>query len=424
MLVLFDRKINSTLHRVTMTCDPDELARAMYMMSTNATVHIGITLSAIVVFIATSHVCRQIRKDLAQLTVIVIGAGPIGLTAALLALRCKRVTKLIIYEEESRARLEKRSYQIAIQPQHVSFLRGCGVDFDNLEGLWEDGCFYTRVGIYLGYIINILQLYKKPVDFNFSTKFSRDLSACVDSISGRKLAICCDGRNGLASRVLGLSDESIHHSTGVYGALAAIEKNNETYVPKSEIRVHNVGFDLSAYNSAAYEDEGKSKFNLKIFGNSTCRFLALAINKTDSNVVKTLRTVLDKSMMRNIFLKCFNTYKRADEASISDSFCLHHMRFSPRLYEIKLSQRAEIAAYIADCDLFVITEGEASRSYNFNTGLDINAGFKGLVSLRSFVDQITLADTEYNITKTLVWKMDHSEKICKDLIKHGLKEYM
>ena len=73
-------------------------------------------------------------------------------------------------------------------------------------------------------------------------------------------------------------------------------------------------------------------------------------------------------MMRNIFLKCFNTYKGSDEASISDSYCLNNMKFSPRLSEIKLSQRMESVAYIADCDLFVITEGEASRSYNFNTG--------------------------------------------------------
>ena len=76
-------------------------------------------------------------------------------------------------------------------------------------------------------------------------------------------------------------------------------------------------------------------------------------------------------MMRNVFLKCFNTYKRSEEGSISDSYCLNNMKFSPRLFEIKLSQRAESVAYISDCDLFIITEGEASRFLNFNTGKSV-----------------------------------------------------
>ena len=72
--------------------------------------------------------------------------------------------------------------------------------------------------------------------------------------------------------------------------------------------------------------------------------------------------------MRNIFLKCYNTYKRSNETCISDSYCLNNMKFSPRLYEIKLLQRVETAAYIADCDMFVTCEGEAARSYNYSTG--------------------------------------------------------
>jgi hypothetical protein len=82
-----------------------------------------------------------------------------------------------------------------------------------------------------------------------------------------------------------------------------------------------------------------------------------------------LKQRLHLQLMRNIFLKCFNTYKLSDEASISDSYCLNNMKFSPRLYEIKLSQKIENVVYIEDCDLFIITEGDASRSCNFNTGI-------------------------------------------------------
>ena len=75
-------------------------------------------------------------------------------------------------------------------------------------------------------------------------------------------------------------------------------------------------------------------------------------------------------MMRNIFLKCFNTYKSDSESSLSDSFALKHMKFSPRLFEVKLSQRVETAAYFQDTDTFVVAEGEAARCYNIHTGND------------------------------------------------------
>ena len=54
--------------------------------------------------------------------------------------------------------------------------------------------------------------------------------------------------------------------------------------------------------------------------------------------------------------------------SISDSYALNHMKFSPRLFEIKLSQRCETVAYFNDYDTFVLAEGEAAMYFNFHTG--------------------------------------------------------
>lgn len=130
----------------------------------------------------------------------------------------------------------------------------------------------------------------------FIFQFARETSDVVDALLGRKLVICCDGGGGMASRYIGLSDETIQHSSGVYGAMAAIERNNQTLVPTPEKRIHNLSFDLSAYGNTSYDEENRSNFTLKIFGNSKRRFLALAVRKGDSTVVRSLKTVLDKSV--------------------------------------------------------------------------------------------------------------------------------
>ena len=73
-------------------------------------------------------------------------------------------------------------------------------------------------------------------------------------------------------------------------------------------------------------------------------------------------------MMRNIFIKCFNTCRTPAESELSETWALRNMKFSPRLFDIKLFQRRETVAYFEDADMFVLAEGEAARCYNFQTG--------------------------------------------------------
>jgi hypothetical protein len=56
--------------------------------------------------------------------------------------------------------------------------------------------------------------------------------------------------------------------------------------------------------------------------------------------------------------------------------------------------------------------------------MDINLGLKGLSSLQPFIEMITLAETEHSIMQSLVFKMEHSERICREFLKFGLKEYL
>ena len=160
----------------TMTCDDKEVLNHLQKDYSSAAVHILITVSAVAIFIGTRHVFCKIRDDMSFITVLIVGAGPIGLTTALIATQSKRVQKVIVFEDDSRHNVENRSYQICVSPPLVSFLRSYHVDFDNLEGIWNDGCFYTRVGIYLEYIINILPIYQTNIDLRFGSKVMYKIS--------------------------------------------------------------------------------------------------------------------------------------------------------------------------------------------------------------------------------------------------------
>jgi hypothetical protein len=167
---------DTTFERIATTCDSDEIARILRVQSTDLTTYFVITVSLIAIFYKTKQIVCTVRRNYAKLTIIVVGAGPIGLTSTLISLHCNRVRKLVVYEEQSRLNIERQSYQIAVQSSQVSMLRSYGVDFDNLEGLWHDGCFYTRVGIYLEFVLHVLPLFKTDVEINFGTKVMKFVS--------------------------------------------------------------------------------------------------------------------------------------------------------------------------------------------------------------------------------------------------------
>jgi hypothetical protein len=56
--------------------------------------------------------------------------------------------------------------------------------------------------------------------------------------------------------------------------------------------------------------------------------------------------------------------------------------------------------------------------------LELNIGLQGLTTLEPFIEGVSLAETEHSIMHTLLFKMEHSDKICKDHLKYGLKEFI
>ncbi|XP_069113565.1 uncharacterized protein [Argopecten irradians] len=386
----------------------------------------SVVLTGLVValFCVVRFLYRRASESWRRLDIYILGGGPVGLAAALLALKSERLGKLTVIESESRRDLTKREYQVCFDTTNAAFLRKIGVEFDSIEGCRDKHGFYTSVGIFLDYCLTILENSEKNVNFLFEKKFDKELRKNLERGNGRTLVIVCDGKKGQSASLLGLDEFTDQVSCHTFGAMAGIERPHLREVPTQEIRAHNLNFDLSAYGPYSQDQNGTSGFSLKIFGNSKYRYMCLAIRRCDSPTLKALRTILDRSMMRNIFLKCFNTYKLKTEPCLSESFVLNHMKYSPRLFEVRYTQRCETVAYFDDCDMFVVVEGEAALSCNFHTGMDINQGIRGLHSLDQFITRVTWAESEKSISSALAYKMQHSTKLFTSLSRDGMQEFM
>lgn len=149
------------------------------------------TLVAVLVYVVVKVSLDGIRQWRARVSVLIVGSGPVGLTAALVAVRSGKVLKLTVLDERYRTALLCRPQQIALDPGSVRFLLGLGVDFDNMEGCWHNDHFFTKIGVFQEYLLSILEQKKQTIDIkvHLGTKVSRRLP-----VSTRKKCVWDFGR--------------------------------------------------------------------------------------------------------------------------------------------------------------------------------------------------------------------------------------
>ncbi|XP_026569949.1 uncharacterized protein LOC113445143 [Pseudonaja textilis] len=386
------------------------------------------TLLALALFVVLKLSVDSMRRSRAKVSVLVVGAGPVGLTAALVAVHSGKVLKLTLLDMCPRATLLCRSQQIALDPHSVRFLLGLGVDFGNLEGCWDKGHFFTKLGIFQEQLLSILEQYTRQVALRIllGTKFSIELLK-KDLVSDwPKIIVLADGTCGESSVILGINPEYTVESCNAYGANAVMERPDQRQVPTPEIRVHNLYFDLSAYGMdklAIKTEFPKTAFHLKIHGTFRNRCLALACPASDSKIIKFLHHTLNSTIMKSIFQQSFNAYKMDIEPRIGEPM-LHGIRCSHRLFEIVLSHRRVTTAFLVEDNTVVTVEGEAARMLNFDTGCGVNLGLKGLESMEELIYKVATAVDQQDIFKALAAKIQHSRQVVEDFKQNGLSATM
>eukprot|EP00062_Callorhinchus_milii_P005099 gi/632944226/ref/XP_007887395.1/ PREDICTED: uncharacterized protein LOC103175909 isoform X1 [Callorhinchus milii] len=390
------------------------------------------TLAAVLVYVLLKVGWDGYRRWRARARVLVVGSGPVGLTAALVALRSSKVGRLDLLEERCRPALLARPQQIALDPRSVTFLLALGVDFDNMEGCWHNEHFFTKIGIFQEHLLSILEQKKQDMDIHIhlGTKFTEDYLKKIPASDLPRVIVVCDGSCGESSSVLGITSDYIVESCNAYGANAALEREDQRQVPTPEIRGHDLHFDLSAYGvefapTAVKEAQhlqpsaAKPGFHLKIYGTFRNRYMGLACPGLDTKVVKFLRHTPNSSIMKNIFHQSFNAYKTDIEPRIND-LTVHLLQCSRRLFEIMLSHRRVTAAYIEGDNVVVTIEGEAARVLNFDTGCGVNFGLKGLESLEEFIYRMATAADQSDVFEALSAKIRHSKQLAEEFRLNGL----
>ena len=89
-----------------------------------------LTAAAAAVYSTVKSAFDRVRLASSRATVVVVGGGPVGLVAALVAARTGRASRVIVFEERDRTMLVTRSDPVTIGPRAMRFLRSPGVGID------------------------------------------------------------------------------------------------------------------------------------------------------------------------------------------------------------------------------------------------------------------------------------------------------
>ncbi|MGH0120306.1 UNVERIFIED_CONTAM: hypothetical protein FKN15_057208 [Acipenser sinensis] len=351
------------------------------------------TLLAVVVYVVVKVSLDGIRQWRARVSVLVVGSGPVGLTAALVAVRSGKFT------EDYLKKIPAQDWPRIIVVADGSCGESCSV-----LGISSDYIVESCNAYGANAAIERLDQRQVPTPEIRAHSLYFDLSAYgVDLFSGGK-----DQQNSQQASVKPGFHLKIYGTfRNRYMALAC---------PASDSRV--VRFLRHTANSSDIADNGYSVATDEMQPRVTA---SPSTERKEGKQREERRpiTVHFGQIMKNIFHQSFNAYKTDIEARVND-LTLHHLQCSRRLFEIMLSHRRINAAYIEGDNVAVTIEGEAVRVLNFDTGCGVNLGLRGLESLETFIYKTATALDQNDVFEALSAKIQHSKQVAENFRQTGL----
>ncbi|XP_070536619.1 uncharacterized protein [Ptychodera flava] len=383
-----------------------------------------VTVVVALAFMASKCSYNVLRQWRTKLTILVLGCDPIGLTTVLIAAKSCKTSKIILLEEKSRKFLVAQPQQVALDARSVQFLKRLDVDFDNIEGCWQDERFCTPLGVLQEYLFSLIERQNVNMEVRLHTKLSKSIIDSLCLSKQRTLIVVCDSSSANWSTLLSINDEFVQESCKLYGAVAKLERMDQQQIPTPEITVNRLNLDLSAYDGEfCIPDSSRLTFHLKIFGTLRHRIIALVCPKSDSNLLRQLRMTANPWIMRNIFQESYNAYRLKTEPRLTDA-ATRNVKCSHRLFEVKLSYRRENVLFIEEDNIVITMEGHAARSLNLNSGLGVNLGIRALENMNNFITNVSHSDSSAAILETLIRKNKSAIKTSEDFIRGGIHTVM
>ena len=185
---------------IKMRCEIGELGSSV--PSSVILQNVCMTVLVVLAFVGTKTTYDNLRKRWSRITVVVIGAGPIGLTSVLIAAKSGKASRIILYEDRGRNDLVNRTHQLAFENRSVHFLRSLGVDFDNIEGCWHNRCFFSRLGVFQEYLLSIINKLRYTLQIPIEIKLKNKVSLPFCLFTLLFFLIVCFQQCGLAGPAL------------------------------------------------------------------------------------------------------------------------------------------------------------------------------------------------------------------------------
>lgn len=327
-----------------------------------------------------------------QVDVFIVGAGPVGLLAALHF--AKQHLSVVLIEQYSETKekgkraVNERHQQVGLSPESLTLIKNIDIvawgeikNQGTSDGDWINICLYQIQDVLLKELKTIggcQILFNTTIDSVVSTGIDKMCRVVVSNgvivtALEPKLVVCCDGKheNGMAQKYFNFGCPSKVQLSS-YAIIGMMERDDNL----STVCLQNYS---NNYQSKQRPELGE--FHLRLLGNSKERYVALGVS--DCNHNSSFKS-LTASEIKSLLIEAYNENR---DLAMGEPEFTNFSSYSTTPIPIVLDYRKESIKILENSKTIVAIAGDSVRKVHFMTGSGLNSGYRGLECLFKFVSQ-------------------------------------